>query len=264
MKVSALHIYPIKSTGQVPLQTSKILSTGLEHDREWLLIDANQKLMTARDYPELLRIRSHVQRNQLVVRTPLESHAFQSNIFRKKVTFQFFNEQLSGKHFSDQANEWLSDYLGVKCQLVHQKGTPRPMLEKRGGESGDQVNYGDEAPILLLGEESLAELNGRLEKPVTMTHFRPNIVVQGSEAFAEDQWKLIRMGDCEFKVAQACQRCVFTTIDPTTLEKDRSGEPLKTLARYRKGPAGGVIFGVHLIPRKRGEIKVGDVVEVLE
>ena len=264
MKISELNIYPVKSTRQVSLKKSKVLPTGLAHDRKWLLIDQDKQMITARTYSELLQVQAGVERDELKITASLESFTFQAEKEEKEVSFQFFNEQLRGKYFSKEADLWFSEYLGIPCRLIHQQEVFRPMLEKRGGRPGDQVNYGDEAPILLIGEGSLKDLNTRLEDPVTMGHFRPNIVVGGSKPYAEDHWKLIRIGDCEFEVVQACRRCVFTTIDPVTRKKNKRGEPLRTLAGYRKVADGGVAFGMHLVPRKLGEIRVGDALEVLK
>ena len=139
----------------------------------------------------------------------------------------------------------------------------RAVAAKSGGKTGDVVSYADEAPILLISEASLQDLNDKLKMPVSMQHFRPNLVVYGSHAFAEDQWKLIRIGEVELEIVQQCKRCIFTTINPVTQQKEANGEPLKTLATYRKLPKGGVGFGVHLIPRKLGKVKIGDQVEVI-
>lgn len=264
MNIAELNIYPVKSTAQVKLKKSRILPTGLEHDREWLLIDQNKELVTARAYPRLLQVRTGLEKYKLKISTPLESFSFQGEGKEDEIGFQFFNEKLNGIPYSDAANQWFSDYLGIECQLIHQKEVFRPMLEKRGGEQGDRVNFGDEAPILLIGQGSLEDLNSRLEHPVTMGHFRPNIVISGTDPYEEDTWKLIRIGNCEFKVAQVCRRCVFTTIDPVTQVKSKTGEPLRTLAGYRKVADGGVAFGMHLIPRKFGEIRVGDTLEILK
>lgn len=264
MNVAELNIYPIKSTRQVTLKKSEVLHTGLAHDREWLLIDENKELVTARAYPRLLQVYSQIEKNKLKVVTPLENFTFQDDGNGGELTFQFFKERISGKSFSAAADQWFSDYLGISCQLVHQKDVFRPMLEKRGGRAGDQVNFGDEAPILLIGAGSLQDLNSRLENPVSMGHFRPNIVIKGTKPYEEDHWKLVRIGDCKFRVAQVCRRCVFTTIDPVTQEKHSESEPLRTLSGYRKVADGGVAFGMHLIPEKLGKISVGDALEVID
>ncbi|MET0717639.1 MAG: MOSC domain-containing protein, partial [Pseudoxanthomonas sp.] len=92
--------------------------------------------------------------------------------------------------------------------------------------------------------------------------FRPNLVVEGAAAHAEDGWKRVRIGEVEFDVAKACTRCVFTTVDPARGERDPDGEPLRTLIGYRRTPA-GVTFGQNLIPRSPGSVGIGDEVKVL-
>ena len=159
---------------------------------------------------------------------------------------------------------------------------PRQVLEKYGGQPGDVVGFADEGPLSVISQASLDDLNNRLEVPITMNRFRPNIVLTGSQAFQEDDWntahqgqparmpiqagglgEFVKIGDCEFQVLEGCKRCVFTTIDPESLEKRKDQEPLRTLATYRKHPRGGVSFGVLLLPRKLGTIRLGDRVEVI-
>ncbi|HEB67953.1 MAG TPA: MOSC domain-containing protein, partial [Gammaproteobacteria bacterium] len=110
---------------------------------------------------------------------------------------------------------------------------------------------------------SLADLNRRLAQPVPMRRFRPNLVIEGAEPYAEDTWTRLRIGEVEFEGVKNCSRCVFTTIDPETGTKSADGEPLKTLGTYRLGE-GGIYFGQNLIPRSGGTLRVGDPVEILE
>ena len=127
----------------------------------------------------------------------------------------------------------------------------------------DTVSFADAYPFLLIGESSLHDLNEKMGKPLPMNRFRPNFVIAGSEPFAEDSWKKVKIGDTVFHVVKACARCTVTTIDQQTGEKD-GAEPLKTLATFRK-KKGNVLFGQYLIAEKAGEIiKTGDKVEILE
>ncbi|HLE91652.1 MAG TPA: MOSC domain-containing protein, partial [Anaerolineales bacterium] len=124
----------------------------------------------------------------------------------------------------------------------------------------DHTGFADAYPILLTSEESLSDLNSRLEAPVPMNRFRPNIVVKGCEPFAEDTWKRIRIGNVELAVVKPCARCVVTTIDKETLEQGK--EPLKTLGRYRRHEL-GAIFGQNVISLNEGSVRLGMNVEVL-
>ena len=116
---------------------------------------------------------------------------------------------------------------------------------------------------MLISVESLGTLNQRLEKPVEMERFRPNLVVTTGAAFAEDSWKQIRINETEFEVAWPCSRCTVPTVDLASGKRDRHGEPLRTLREFRSGP-GGVTFGQNLIPRRLGRVTVGDSIEIVE
>ena len=121
-----------------------------------------------------------------------------------------------------------------------------------------EVSFADGYPQLLIGTASLEDLNSRLDKPVAMGRFRPNIVVTTREPFVEDTWQRVRIGDCEFDVVKRCARCVFTTVDPDTGVKNADGEPLKTLRGFRLDRAErGVLFGVNLVPRSTGRLEAG-------
>ncbi len=261
MKVSGLSIYPLKSITGIELAESAVTKKGLEFDRHWALVDDSGKVVTARDFPKLLHLSPKIavstieilQNGIKVLNIPFEIDSLGSQ------KIQIFSSSADGLIHSNEINSWFSNYLGISVRLlVVDKNKTRAIQEKHGGLAGDVVGFADQNPILLISEASLGELNSRLKTPVTMTHFRPNIIVSGCAPYAEDKWKTIKFEGCEFEIVQPCQRCVFTTIDPKTAVKDPNSEPLKTLATYRKVPAGGIAFGVHAIPREIGSIKVGD------
>jgi len=106
------------------------------------------------------------------------------------------------------------------------------------------------------------DLNNRLDKAVSMKRFRPNLVVDCEVPYAEDDWQMIAVGKCEFEVAWSCSRCLLTTVDPATGERDAGRQPLATLKSYRNAPD-GPLFGSNLIPRRLGRISVGDPVRLL-
>ena len=164
------------------------------------------------------------------------------------------------------AHEWISAFLGAPHRLVHMDAAcVRPRKAKYDGRYGtddDEVSLADGFPLLLVSQGSLDLLNAKLAQPVPMLRFRPNLVVAGTAAHAEDEWRSIRVGACEFDVLKPCVRCVFTTVDFERGERDPGGEPLRTLAKYRR-TADGVTFGQNLIPRKLGTVRIGDEVEVL-
>ena len=259
IEITELNIYPIKSTAGLSLNQTAVTPNGLAYDRCWGLFDETGQVLTGRDYPQLLGVQSTLTEKTLdITIKDGPSFSIPLSLDSKPVqTVKVFSEAAAGVQVSPELDAWFSTFLQTPTRLLFmQEPSHRPVAAKRGGQAGDIVSFADECPILLISEASLAELNGRLETPVTMAHFRPNIVVSGCEPFAEDSWTTIEIGGVVFDVAQACKRCVFTTIDPITQEKSPRQEPLRTLGTYRK-QGGGIIFGMHLIPRKLGTIAVG-------
>jgi uncharacterized protein YcbX len=122
---------------------------------------------------------------------------------------------------------------------------------------GDVVSFADGYPFLVISEASLSDLNSRLETPLVMERFRPNIVVSGVPAYAEDTFRHVRFGEVGFRAVKRCDRCSVTTIDPET--GARGKEPLRTLATYRRED-GKVWFGMNLIHDAEGTLSVGDLV----
>ena len=123
------------------------------------------------------------------------------------------------------------------------------------------VSFADAYPFLIIGQQSLNDLNSRLEEKVPMNRFRPNFVFDGGEPFDEDKWKKFKIGDIIFEAVKPCSRCVTTTINQETGEMKQ--EPLKTLSQYRTKD-NNVYFGQNLIHNKAGKVAVGDSIEILE
>ena len=251
--------YPIKSTAGIQHNVLQVDRSGLKHDREWALFDSNNQCITGRDHPELMKLSCTIDDNQLIVRlhsqdalkVPLDidTDDEQTNIF----SYTAF-----GSPQSDGINQWFSDYIRKPWRLLRSNTTgKRKVLSKHGGNpSEDSLRFSDQAPILLLTEASLALLNDRLESPIGMDRFRPNIIIDGTPPHEEDTWSIIQIGQLKLKIIQPCVRCIFTTIDPSTLQKHPSAEPLRTLATYRNNIGGnkGVIFGMHAVPINEGKI----------
>jgi uncharacterized protein YcbX len=266
MTLSEINVYPVKSTGRISLGQSEVLPRGLPWDRRWMLIDNDNRFITARQYPALARVRTTVGASTLTVTAPgseaLELPLRPSSQNRTPVSV--WRDRCEAVLVGSVADVWFSAYLELPCRLVQMTDDLVRDVNPEYGQVGDEVSFADGFPMLLIGQASLQDLNSRLHRPVDMRRFRPNLVVEGSAPYAEDGWKRIRVGDVEFDGVKNCSRCVFTTVDPDTGVADPRQEPLRTLGSYRRRPAGGVYFGQNLIPRGRGMIRVGDEVEVLE
>lgn len=258
--VSGLSVYPIKSTAGLTLAEAEVEKRGLAHDRRWLLVDGESRALTGREHPLLTQVQSELTAGALRVQAtdapPLDIPLGPSSGTRREV--KVWGDICPAMHLGEIYDRWFSRYLGVDCHLVFMDEACVRPVDLEHGNPGDEVSFADGYPLLLIGEGSLADLNARLERPVQMANFRPNIVVGGCEAFVEDGWREVTIGELHFDVAEACARCVFTTVDPLTAKRDAKQEPLRTLTKYRRGPDGGVLFGQNLIARGRGTIRVGD------
>ena len=266
MLISEINIYPIKSFEGIFLNSSVVEERGLRFDRRWMLVDGKNQFLTQREYPQLARFHIDLEDEGLKVSFNQNSLVipFQANS-EKTANVKIFSSRVKAKFYEEEVNNWFSGNLQTKCRLVlmteESKRIVNPIYAVR--KFKDTVSFADGYPFLLIGENSLADLNEKLEKPLLMNRFRPNFVVSGSEAFAEDAWKKIKIGDTVFHVVKSCGRCVITTVNQETGEKDGK-EPLATLASYRN-KNGKVLFGRYLIAENKGEIiKIGDRLEILE
>lgn len=265
MKVTDLIIYPIKSSSGLYADQFEVIKTGLMHDRQWVIVDEYNTAITGRKNAQTLAFSSNIFSNHLLVKHQRDSIELPFEVAdQSSIEIKIFSSTANGIEISDEINSWFSDRLKQECKVVVlDSSKPREIQEIHGGKNGETVGFADMNPILLISEASLEDLNSRLENPVSMKNFRPNIVVKGCNSFEEDNWNKIRISECEFRVVQKCERCVFTTIDPDTLEKNKKAEPLRTLAKYRRTSGSDGAFGVHMIPEKLGTIHMNDQIEIL-
>ncbi len=159
------------------------------------------------------------------------------------------------------ADRWISRILGHPCRFVYLPENGSRIADNRYTAFEVNVSFADAFPYLLIGQSSLDDLNNRLSTNLSMKRFRPNIVIDGSEAFDEDHWKKIRIGNSVFQLVKQCDRCVVPSIDPETGLKGK--EPLKTLAKYRK-LGDKIYFGQNMIIEGCGPVFIDDEVEILE
>ena len=272
MILSELNIYPIKSCRGISLAEAVVEERGLQFDRRWMLVDENNRFLTQREYPVMATIGVRVESGELRVERWPE---FDTDHPRKDAKPQresvVWQSEVDAAVYGDEVNEFFSDALGAKVRLVYMPDGEQRHINPRFDRGDDIVSFADGYPLMLLSEATLGELNSRIEKPLPMNRFRPNLVVSGAEAFAEDDWKAIRIGEAVFRSTKPCERCVITTTDQARGEVDGK-EPLKTLATYRQAkmvmpdrleafgvPGNAVLFGQNLVNESPGAtLKVGD------
>ncbi len=264
ISVSALYLYPIKSCAGIPLEVAEIGSRGIQGDRAYMLVDSSGRFITQRDQPRMALIHPTIGKDRgLTVKAPgMPAFDIVVNDAGKRYKVGIWKDTCIGVDQGDAIADWFSTFLETPCRLVWmpEDYTRRVNPWYAIGEQ-DQVGFADGYPFLLISEASLVDLNGRMQQPLPMNRFRPNIVVRGTLPYAEDRWRKIRIGQIIFHIVKACARCEIPTTDQVTAT--RSKEPLRTLATYRQAVR-GVMFGQNLIHENEGIIRVGDTVEVVE
>lgn len=281
--ISQLYIYPIKSMGGIALDTARVTDRGLEYDRRWLLIGPDNIQLTQRELPAMALIKvALTARGLKVTYTPATTGHAQPPISAGNLQPPTAAAQLPAaaqllipfppatNHFTDvrvwddtcraqfvgpEADAWFSTALQTDCRLVYMPDETKRQTDLRYTPEGNITSFADGYPFLLIGQSSLDELNSRLEQPLPMDRFRPNIVFTGGASFAEDHLHDFTIGAIRFSGVKLCARCAITTIDQETAVRGK--EPLRTLATYRARDK-KILFGQNLIHHGLGQLTVGD------
>lgn len=262
--LSTIHVYPIKSCAPWTPREAAVEARGLAGDRRWMVADPVGKFLTARQHPRLTLIRAERDGDGLVLAAPgMPSLRLSPPRRERRIAARVWQSTMPALVADEEADAWISAWLGLPARFLHMDAACVRPVDSAYGRVDDEVSFADGFPLLLISQAALDALNAKLARPVPMLRFRPSLVVAGTAPHAEDGWKRIRVGALEFDVVKPCTRCVFTTVDFERGEFDPSGEPLRTLATYRRTPK-GITFGQNLIPRGLGTLRVGDAVEVLE
>lgn len=260
--LSEIWIYPVKSLGGIRVKSARVLEKGLQYDRRWMLIDRDNDFMTQRIYPQMALFKLEIQSrwpwgSKFKITHGNESISLSRNhaVTGKPIHAIVWNDTVEVYEVSRAYSLWFSKRLGIECKLVSFPETNTRPVDQNYQINHEQVSLADAYPLLVIGEESLADLNRRLAEPVPMDRFRPNLVVSGSRAYEEDVWKKFSVGKNKFAAVKPCARCVLTTVNQDTGEKGT--EPLATLSQYRKKD-NKVLFGQNLIAIDHGKIYEGD------
>jgi uncharacterized protein len=262
--VSALYLYPIKSCAGIPLEVAEIGPRGIQGDRAFMLVDSSGRFITQREQPCMALIHPEIGKDGgLTVKAPgMPALDIIVNDTGKRYKVGIWKDTCIGVDQGDVITDWFSTFLETPCRLVWMPEDYIRRVDTRYavGEQ-DQVGFADGYPFLLISEASLDDLNARMQYPLPMNRFRPNIVVHGTLPYAEDTWREIRIGQMIFRIVKSCARCEIPTTDQDTATRGK--EPLRTLATYRQAIR-GVMFGQNLLHENEGTIRVGDTVEIVE
>jgi len=267
LRLSALYRYPLKSARGEALRQSPLDELGLAGDRRWMLVDeASGRFLTQRAVGKMSQLSAlwNVAGGLTLSapgHSPLDVALPGKDDTLRGVTI--WSDTLRVPDAGDEAAAWLSGFIGKPTRLVHVPLERARLTEAGYGKEEDRVAFADGFPLLLIGQASLDDLSQKVGRELEMLRFRPNLVIEGSDAFAEDGWKRIRIGDVEFRLVKPCSRCILTTLDPQTGERSADREPLTTLKTYREQD-GDVMFGQNLVNDGQGVLEVGMPVTVLE
>jgi uncharacterized protein YcbX len=267
LTLTGLYLYPVKSLGGYAVPDAEVTARGLRHDRRWLLVDERNRFMTQRQQPELALLvvapayngflLTHRQRPELLpLFIPFEATP------DRTLFVTVWDDILWAWRGTPEADAWLVEALGCPCRLVYMSDMVRRDVEPELNPEGQLVSFADGYPFLLIGEAALADLNTRLAQPVPMNRFRPNLVFGGGEVYEDDTWEQFQVGNVAFRAVRGCGRCVLTTIDQSTAIKNQVGDPLRTLATYRKAE-NSTLFGQNVTGPSTGTLRVGDALTVI-
>lgn len=259
--LSDIFIYPVKSLAGIKVSKWPVTEKGLLHDRKWMLIDSNNQFISQRRVSRMALIKTQLTESQLILSTS-SSHSISLPLFPvdgENCLITLWKDQCHAKTTTSQANQWLSEFLGIECQLVYQPDEVTRHVDPTYAKASDKVYFSDGFPFLIVSTASLTELNQAMEVDIPMLRFRPNLVISDCQSFAEDGWREITINNIKFRLPKACSRCSIPTIDLETAEFSK--EPLKTLNRLRKWKK-QVFFGQNALHNTTGELITGSSIEI--
>ena len=258
--LKSLYIYPIKSTKAISLNSTTVDRLGLQWDRRWMLVDDEGKYMTQRHFPMMSQLRVELKRNKAELHIPNKSPlSIQPEPNQHRMTVKIWDDQVDAMHVSEDIDAAVSEFLQTSCRLVFFDDDAERSVDQNYAKPDDTTAFSDGFPLLVISQGSLDALNERMDEPVSMLRFRPNLVIDGVSPFAEDEYNRMQIGDVIFRIVKPCARCVMVNVNPQTAEK--SAIVLRTLVSFRQMD-GKVYFGQNVIPDCSGNITIGDTVKL--
>lgn len=264
VELTQINIYPVKSCKGTTLTRAGLTAFGLEYDRHWMVVDADGTFLSQRAIPRMALIEPSLTNDGLVLKAPNCETIELPRVTTTESprTVKIWNDVCTAQDCGDLAAGWFTQFLGINARLVTLGGAYHRSVNAKYSTNQDQVGFADAFPLLLISSASLRELNDRLDSPIPMNRFRPNLVISGCDPYAEDRWVRFSAGGLTFKVSKPCARCTVPTVDQTTGTKGK--EPSVTLSTYRK-INNDVYFGQNVInEQKSGELVLGMEVTILE
>ena len=262
--VSGLYVYPIKGCKGIALEEAELTDSGLAFDRHWMVVDGDGRFVTQRELPRMALVATEIRGGWLILSAPeMPTLTMSVDTEGARLAVTVWDDRCSAIDQGQVAADWFSAFLQRPLRLARfDPAVIRYSSAEYTGEIRAATEFSDGYALLILSEASLADLNARLEHPVPMNRFRPNIVIRGVEAYDEDHLHSLRNGDLELRIVKPCTRCQVTTTNQDSGEVGL--EPLQTLRTYRRHPKlGAISFGQNaIVIRGAGQIlHLGDKLE---
>jgi uncharacterized protein len=250
--LAGLFVYPLKSGRGTALERSRVTATGLEWDRQWMLVDSRGTFLSQRTHPQLARFVPQITAEALVIRTPgmpplevpLGSDVEGGG---ERLAVRVHRDPCVGIDQGAAAAEWASEALGEPVRLVRVPPAPQRIANPAfAGPAAAPMGFADGFPLLVCNETSLGDLNTRMTEPIPMERFRPNLVLGGLQAWAEDRIDSLTVGDVTLRLVKPCVRCTIPSVDQRT--GMRALDPTPALREFRLDKAlHGVTFGENAV-----------------
>lgn len=268
MQIKEMFIYPIKSCRGIPLERASVTLKGFDRDRELTLTDPTGKFITQRQYPQLSMLLVRFEGEAMVLTIDgknIKPFSFNPTLEGRETPLEIWRTKTRAIDQGDEVAKWLQSALQLEgnFRLLRQSPQyPRLVNSQYALRGNETVSFADGYPFLITNTASLNDLNQRLQQKygndsqtIPMNRFRPNIVLETREAFAEDNWDALQIGEIIFDLVKPCDRCIITTTDQSNGRRNKQQEPLKILSTFRKFSQAGILFGENAIPRSTGEIQ---------
>ena len=254
--VKEIYIYPIKSLAGISCQNAKAEEMGFENDRRWMLIDADNQMITQREHRIMSQFYPQISDGKISITFKDQKHEFSiDENLENAIKVNVWDDKSEVVEVNQTTSKWFSEQLGFECKLVKIiKNGDRKHESSRLKETFN-VSLADGYPYLLIGTESLDFLNDKLDEKITIKRFRPNIVISTQKEHEEDDFDTFKIGEVQFKNIKPCGRCIMVNNDPANGRLKK--EPLKTLSKYRN-VNNSVLFGTNIVSLNSGVISVGD------
>ncbi len=238
LRISGLYRYPVKSMAGEALPQVNVDALGLSGDRRWMLTDAEGRFLSQRDLPRMATVHARLLDNGVLqldyrlVRLRISPQDFSASTTDCRI----WKDTVPAHPARPSINKILSQWLKTPVRLVKLAGSARRQVDTHFVPPGVRTGFSDGFPLLILSQASLDDLNrriGRAHTPFEVRHFRPNVLIDGCDAYAEDRWQTLRAGPLRLHLVKPCSRCAITTVDPDS-GRFSGPEPLATLAVYRR------------------------------